>query len=280
HLTMSGELRLAIERDELKLAFQPQIDLATRRVTGLEALMRWTHADMGPIPPDEFVTQAERTGLIQGLTFWSIEAGLSQLARIREADPSLDVAINLSARMLHDQTLFNYIEYQLKRFSLPASSVTLEITESALMANPDVAMSLLEQMSSIGLQFSIDDFGTGYSSLAYLKRLSVHELKIDKSFVLNMIEDTADAAIVRSTVDLAHHLGLRVVAEGIETERHIDMLAELNCDIGQGFHIARPMTADDVIVWLETKAKEAKPAKRSGKTPSLITAQPASQLPN
>lgn len=251
HLTMSGELRMAIERDELKMAYQPQIDLASRRVTGLEALMRWTHYEMGPIPPDEFVTQAERTGLIQSLTFWSIETALLDLAKIRASNDEIDIAINLSARMLHDQTLFNFIQHQLARWNLPASAVTLEITESALMANPETAMDLLRQMSAMGLQFSIDDFGTGYSSLAYLKRLSVHELKIDKSFVLNMIEDSADAAIVRSTVDLAHHLGLRVVAEGIESEGHIDLLRALDCDIGQGFHIAKPMNMQDLSAWLE-----------------------------
>ena len=250
HLTMSGELRMAIERNDLKMAYQPQIDLASRRVTGLEALMRWTHHEMGPIPPDEFVTQAERTGLIQALTFWSIETALLDLAKLRAAHGDIDVAINLSARMLHDHALCSFIEEHLARWNLPASAITLEITESALMANPETAMDLLRKMSALGLQFSIDDFGTGYSSLAYLKRLSVHELKIDKSFVLNMIEDSADEAIVRSTVDLAHHLGLRVVAEGIESEGHIDLLRAHHCDIGQGFHIAKPMDLTAVAAWL------------------------------
>lgn len=278
HLTMSGELRLAIERDDLKLAYQPQIDLATRRITGIEALMRWNHADMGPIPPDEFVIQAERTGLIQSLTFWSIETGLSDLARLRASNAEIDIAINLSARMLHDQTLSNYIEHQLKRFDLPPSAVTLEITESALMANPDTAMALLQQMSAMGLQFSIDDFGTGYSSLAYLKRLSVHELKIDKSFVLNMIEDAADAAIVRSTVDLAHHLGLRVVAEGIESEGHIDMLRSLHCDIGQGFHIARPMMLNDLVDWLEKNRRGSPANQRKGQAPLIFLEESRRQV--
>jgi len=270
HLTMSGELRLAIERDDLRLAYQPQIDLATRRITGIEALMRWNHAEMGPIPPDEFVIQAERTGLIQSLTFWSIETGICDLAKLRASNAEIDIAINLSARMLHDQTLSNFIEHQLKRFELPPSAVTLEITESALMANPDTAMALLQQMSAMGIQFSIDDFGTGYSSLAYLKRLSVHELKIDKSFVLNMIDDSADAAIVRSTVDLAHHLGLRVVAEGIESEGHIDMLRSLHCDIGQGFHIARPMMLKDLSDWLEGNRRASPANRRKGQAPLIF----------
>lgn len=282
HLTMSGELRLAIEHNDLMMAYQPQIDLATRRITGIEALMRWTHAEMGPIPPDEFVIQAERTGLIQGLTFWSIDTSLADLAIIRADNAEIEIAINLSARMLHDQTLFNFIEHQLKRWSLPASAVTLEITESALMANPETAMALLRQMSAMGLQFSIDDFGTGYSSLAYLKRLSVHELKIDKSFVLNMIEDSADAAIVRSTVDLAHHLGLRVVAEGIESEGHIDLLRALECDIGQGFYIARPMPRDDLAKWLDkNRCQSSTGSKDDRSAPNFaeITLPPAAQNP-
>ncbi len=250
HLALSGELRQAIETDQLSFHYQPKIDLRRRRVCGVEALVRWQHPKQGAIPPDEFVSQAERTGLIQKLTDWGLNEAIRQLAGWRDLGLDLDLAVNLSAANLLQDSLPDLIEDFLGTWKVAPGHLTLEITENAIMVDPERALEVAERLNAIGVRLSIDDFGTGYSSLAYIKRLPVDELKVDKSFVMQMDEDKNDAVIVRSTIELAHSLGLEVVAEGIEKDVHIELLDKLGCDVGQGFFISRPVPPDQLIRWL------------------------------
>lgn len=250
HLTLTGELRRAIERNELALYYQPKIDLRTQRVCGVEALARWHHPTHGFIPPNEFVAQAEHTGLIQPLTLWAFNTALSQLAEWRGAGFDFDMAVNLSPRNLHEERLPDLLCDLLQRWDVSPDHLTLEITESAILLDPERSLEVVSRLDAIGLHLAIDDFGTGYSSLAQLKRLPVNELKIDQSFIMQMTEDENDLAIVRSTIELAHNLGLKVVAEGVESEEILKRLQGLECDIGQGYFIAHPLPAADLANWL------------------------------
>jgi diguanylate cyclase (GGDEF)-like protein/PAS domain S-box-containing protein len=250
HLALSGELRQAIETDQLSFHYQPKIDLRRRRVCGVEALVRWQHPKQGAIPPDEFVSQAERTGLIQKLTHWGLNEAIRQLAGWRALGLDLGLAVNLSAANLLQDSLPDLIEDFLGTWEVAPGHLTLEITENAIMVDPERALEVAKRLNAIGVRLSIDDFGTGYSSLAYIKRLPVDELKVDKSFVMQMDEDKNDAVIVRSTIELAHSLGLVVVAEGIEKDVHIELLDKLACDVGQGFFISHPLPPDQLIRWL------------------------------
>ncbi len=251
-LALMGELRFAIEHEELTLFFQPKIQMATRRVIGVEALVRWKHPHRGLIPPDEFIPLAEQTGLIRPLTRWVLTSARAHDARLREAGYRLTIAVNLSARTLHDAALVDFIATLLHP-SQP-SWLELEITESAIMADPERALGVLQQLHDMHIPLAIDDFGTGYSSLAYLKKLPVGTIKIDKSFVKNLATDDSDAAIVRSTVEMGHHLGLTVVAEGVEAVEAWDQLAGLGCDAAQGYYICRPMSDRDLDQWLRNAA--------------------------
>ncbi|MEO5657328.1 MAG: EAL domain-containing protein [Nitrospiria bacterium] len=248
-LALMGELRYAIEHGELVLYYQPKIDVRSRRVIGLEALVRWKHPDRGLIPPDDFIPLAERTGLIRPLTRWVLETAHRQAGAWREAGYRLPIAVNLSVRSLHDASLPRQIA-ELAGDGTPW--LELEITESTIMADPARALNVLEQLHRMRIPLAIDDFGTGYSSLAYLKRLPVTTIKIDKSFVKHMAEDANDAAIVRSTIELGHNLGLAVIAEGVETESIWNRLAEWDCDAAQGFYMGRPMPKEALAVWLNT----------------------------
>ena len=216
-LALVGELRSVIEHEGLELHYQPKVEMATGRVIGVEALVRWHHPVEGPVPPDEFVPIAERTGLIGPMTDFVLRAALAQCRRWDEAGKHLSVAVNLSARSLLDADLVDDIARALTVSGVEASKLVLEITETSVMSDAEYAMHVLNRLSSMGVTLAMDDFGTGYSSLSYLKRLPVDEVKIDKSFVLNMQQDENDAVIVRSIIDLARNLGLRVVAEGVET---------------------------------------------------------------
>jgi EAL domain-containing protein (putative c-di-GMP-specific phosphodiesterase class I) len=202
--------------------------------------------------PDLFVPIAEQTGLIRPLSRWVLDAALRQVNRWRQDGLELAVAVNLSMRNLHDPEVPEMIRQLLARWGVPAASLTIEITESSLMADAARAMEALSRLRGMGVSVSIDDFGTGYSSLAYLKRLPVHELKIDKSFVANMATDDNDAAIVRSTVGLAHDLGLSVVAEGVEDQQTWNLLAAIGCDVAQGYFISRPLPPASLDEWLGT----------------------------
>ncbi len=250
-LSLLTELRNAIERNEFRLHVQPKIKLDTGEVVGMESLVRWAHPERGNVFPDEFIPFAEQTGFIRVLTRWVMEKSAELCQALAAKGYPLKVSVNLSTRDLLDQDLPAKFAETLARYKLAPGSFCLEITESAIMDDPVRAQHTLERLSAMGVDLSIDDFGTGYSSLAYLKRLPVNELKIDKSFVLNMENDVGDTKIVRSTIDLGHNMGLRVVAEGIESEAVWRLLADLGCDQGQGYFMSRPIPGDQLIAWLE-----------------------------
>jgi diguanylate cyclase (GGDEF)-like protein len=243
-LSLAGSLRSAIADGEIVLFYQPKALLSNGKITGVEALARWRHPRLGLIGPSEFVPIAEQTGLIGPLTSHVLEEALNQVREWSEQGEELSVAVNLSARSFLDAQLASEIPKLLERTGVPARLLELEITESMLMLDPSRAKATLERLSAIGLSLSVDDFGTGYSSLANLKRLPVDGIKIDKSFVIDMPHDPSDAAIVRSTIDLAHNLGLRVVAEGVESHEAWRRLEDLGCDLAQGFHVSRPVPAE------------------------------------
>jgi diguanylate cyclase (GGDEF)-like protein len=245
-LSLAGGLRAAIQDGEIVLHFQPKADLATGRIVGVEALARWEHPRLGLVGPSEFVPIAEQTGLIAPLTSHVLDAALRQVRQWSDRGLELSVAVNLSARSFLDTQLAVEIPRLLERWNVDAVLLELEITESMLMLDPARAQATLDRLSAIGLTLSVDDFGTGYSSLANLKRLPVDVIKIDKSFVMDMAIDPSDAAIVRSTIDLAHNLGLRVVAEGVESHQAWQHLAELGCDLAQGYYLSRPVPAESL----------------------------------
>jgi diguanylate cyclase (GGDEF)-like protein/PAS domain S-box-containing protein len=248
-LALLGELRDAIENDHLFLVYQPKIHLKTSRITGVEALVRWRHPQYGIVPPDQFITVAEHSGLIRPLTQWVLKTALHQCGTWHQEGKRLTMAVNLSARNLEDPNLPDQISQLLNSSGVAPAFLDLEITESALMVNPLHAMETLTHLSDMGIQLSIDDFGTGYSSLGYLKRLPVDQIKIDKSFVKEMAVDEDDAMIVRSTIELTHNLGLKVVAEGVEDQEAMARLAALGCDVAQGYYISRPIDASELDRW-------------------------------
>jgi diguanylate cyclase (GGDEF)-like protein/PAS domain S-box-containing protein len=249
HLTLSGALRQAIEGGELSFEFQPKLDLLAGTIDSVEALARWRHPDQGPILPDEFIPHAEKTGLIQPFTRWSFDAALGQLALWQATGLDISIAVNLSTRSLHDEKLPETIAALLAKWRADPARLTLELTETAVMHDPEGARRNLFRLHDLGIRLSIDDFGTGYSSLSHLQRLPLHELKIDKSFVLQMTDNDNDLVIVRSTIDLAHNLGLSVVAEGVETAEHLAILKDLGCDLGQGFFVSQPLPVDRLTTW-------------------------------
>ena len=250
-LAMVGELRHAIEHKQLVLFYQPKIDLKEGQITGVEALVRWNHPQRGLLSPDEFIPLAEHTGLIRPLTFFVLDEALHQASIWKKNDLNLKMAVNLSAHHLQDEQLANKVESAMRQWDVQPELLEFEITESAIMANPLRAMNTLTQLSRMGIGLSIDDFGTGYSSLIYLKQLPVDEIKIDKSFVIDMLENNEDLVIVRSTIDLAHNMGRQVVAEGVESEEVLNLLIELGCDMAQGYYISRPITANIITQWLQ-----------------------------
>ena len=250
-LSLLSELRRAIDNNEFRLQVQPKIILASGTVIGLEALIRWEHPERGMVFPDAFIPFAEKTGFIRVMTRWVLEQSAALCSIWVTRGLQLKISVNLSARDLLDQDLPQKFAEILMRHNVKPASFCLEITESTIMDDPVRALQTLERLHAMGVELSIDDFGTGYSSLAYLKRLPVDELKIDKSFVMNMEHDTDDAQIVRSTIDLGHNMGLRVVAEGIESEVVWNLLADMGCDQGQGYFISRPMPAEHFAGWVE-----------------------------
>ncbi len=249
NLSLMGELRAAIEHNDLILYYQPKISLSTGRVIGVEALVRWRHPRYGLMFPDGFIPLAEQVGLINPLTEWVVRAAAEQCRKWHDAGLSLTIAVNLSARNLLDSQFPKVLASLLQDMRTQSSRLCLEITETAMMADPARALTVLGGLREMGVGLSIDDFGTGYSSLAYLKQLPVHELKIDKSFVMGMAVDESDAVIVRSTIDLAHNIGLKVVAEGVEDKVAYDLLEGLGCDVAQGYYISRPMPIEEFERW-------------------------------
>jgi diguanylate cyclase (GGDEF)-like protein len=257
-LSLLTELRHAVEHHELRLYLQPKVPLHGQPGRAAEALVRWQHPQRGLVPPMQFIPFAEQTGFVRQLTLWMFEEVARLLADPRTQGLALRVSVNLSTRDLLDPELSTRLADILVRHGVPASAFCLEITESAIMDDPQRAEAMLNRLSEQGFKLSIDDFGTGYSSLAYLKRLPVHELKIDKSFVMGMETGEDDAMIVRSTIDLAHNLGLTVVAEGVETAAILERLRTLACDEAQGYHIARPLPVDDFLAWQEGQAHQVR----------------------
>ena len=261
NLSLLSELRRALEGQELRLFLQPKIDIQTGAVCGAEALVRWQHPSRGLVQPMDFIPFAEQTGFIRQLTLWVFEQAAAEQVALALLGVRR-VSVNLSTRDLLDLDLPDKLDAILRRHRAVAEGFCLEITESAIMDDPQRAEATLNRLSERGYKLSIDDFGTGYSSLAYLKRLPVDELKIDKSFVMAMEHDAGDAKIVRSTIDLAHNLGLSVVAEGIENENVLALLHGLRCDEGQGFHMSKPLPAADFCDW--AARWQARPPARQG----------------
>jgi EAL domain-containing protein (putative c-di-GMP-specific phosphodiesterase class I) len=228
------------------LHYQPLVELETRRIIGVEALVRWDHPTLGHLPPFEFIPLAERSGLIGPLSQFVLEAAISQNAAWQAEGIVLRTAVNLSVRNLSDLELPRVVAGLLQSAGIGADCLDLEITESTIMADPERAMTVLEPLSRMGVRLAIDDFGTGYSSLAYLRQLPLSVLKIDKSFVGHMTDSENDSIIVRSTIDLAHNLGLEVIAEGVEDEATAVRLLELGCPLAQGYHFSRPAPPDQI----------------------------------
>ena len=262
-LVLLSELRRGIAEGQLVLHFQPKVALDSGQVVGVEALVRWQHPSRGLLPPAEFLPMAEQTGMIRLLSDAVLELALRQVRAWLDEGHSIQVAVNVSARSLHDLDLPDRVRESLDAHDVPGSLLRLELTESALMADPAKALKILQRLHADGVALSIDDFGTGYSSMSYLKRLPVDELKIDRSFVAGMATSVEDAVLVRSAVELGHNLGLAVVAEGVETAETRCQLAELGCDVAQGYHFARPALAGDIAGWI-TRAVAPQAAGTSG----------------
>ncbi len=252
NLSLLSELRRAAESGQFQLYVQPKVLLSTGEVTGMESLIRWVHPKRGMIFPDEFIPFAEKTGFIRTITAWVLEKSVELCSQLVAQGLHLRISVNLSTRDLLDNELPTRFVALLKQYQISPSLFCLEITESAIMDDPVRAQQTLEALHLAGIDLSIDDFGTGYSSLAYLKRLPVDELKIDKSFVIKMARDADDVKIVRSTIDLGHNMGLKVVAEGLETQAAWELLVAMGCDQGQGYFISRPMPAEQIVDWLHS----------------------------
>jgi diguanylate cyclase (GGDEF)-like protein len=256
-LALAGDLRAALEREEFVLHYQPKVDLRTDAVAGAEVLLRWAHPVHGWLPPDEFIPLAEHTGVIVPLTNYVFEHALRQMGAWRAQGLDIGVAVNLSARTLIERDLPDRIEAMCQRWAVPTNRLVLEITESMVVADPARALPILARLHELGVEIAVDDFGTGFSSMDYLKRLPVKEVKIDRSFVTTMATDARDAAIVRCTIDLARSLGLRVVAEGVETPNVRARLTTLGCDQAQGFSFSRALPAAEFTAWLAARERNA-----------------------
>ena len=249
-LALMGALRKAIVNNELTLYYQPKVEIATGITSSVEALVRWQHPEFGFIAPDQFIPFAEQTGLIVHLTRWVLETAAQQCSEWLRVGLELSIAVNLSMWDLRELTLPETIGALLERYSLPVHLLQVEMTESVVMTDVERTLDILNRLSQLGIQISVDDYGTGYSSLAYLKRMPISELKIDRSFVMHMADSETDATIVQSTIAMAHSLGLKVVAEGVEDETAWNLLAEYKCDTAQGYYKSRPISAQDLENWV------------------------------
>ena len=257
NLSLVSEIRHAVEQDQLSLYVQPKIDFASGKLIAVEALIRWNHPERGLIFPDMFIPFAEQTGHISKITYWMLRETARYGALWQKQGLDMTLAVNLSARDLIDIELPNKLKEILAEHNLSTHSLSLEITESSIMDDPARALDTVQRIAKMGIQLSIDDFGTGYSSLAYLKRLPVSELKIDKSFVMNIEQDHNDVTIVKSTIELGHNLGLKVVAEGIENKNVWNILKAMGCDYGQGYFMSKPMPANKLLDWSQQWSQKA-----------------------
>jgi EAL domain-containing protein (putative c-di-GMP-specific phosphodiesterase class I) len=262
-----------VQKDQLFLHYQPKVSLVDGNAHGrasVEALVRWNHPVRGLVAPDDFIGIAEQTGVIVALTDWVLTRSLTECRRWLDSGLDMSIAVNISPRVLRDATFPDRLAEMLATHRVPAARLTLEITESAIMDDVEHTVDVLWQLRKAGVRLSIDDLGIGQSSLAYLKRLPVHEVKIDKSFVLNMADDQDDDAIVCMVVGLAHRLRLSVVAEGVETVHARERLVEIGCDVAQGYWYSRPLASADVAPWFAGRADLGRPT--AGK-PQLRVAQ-------
>lgn len=250
HLYLLGELRQAVDHDQLELYYQPKLDLLDNAVVSVETLIRWNHPQRGLVSPGLFIPFAEHTGAIRMVTRWVIRAAVLQCSIWQSKGINLVVSLNISTRDLLDRELPGFLQAELQRNSVTPERLCLEITESALMEDPDYALSTVRKLHEMGVKLAIDDYGTGYSSLAYVKNLPVNELKIDRAFIMNMLSQDKDTAIVRSTMELGHNLGLNIVAEGVETTEQLNHLREIGCDYAQGYLISRPLPVTELEEWL------------------------------
>ena len=272
-LSMMGELRRGIERGEVVFHYQPKINFATGRISHVEALVRWIHPSRGFISPDDFIPMAEQTGQIQHLTRWGLEEAIKQCRIWRDQHYEINVAINLSAHDLTDNSLPKIIQKLMDKYRVRPEWLVLEVTESAVMKDPDLALYVLYALNGMGMTLSIDDYGTGYSSMSYLKKLPVQEIKIDKSFVLNLASNKEDEIIVRSTIALGHNLGLKVTAEGVEDEKSYKMLKDFGCDLAQGYLFSKALPVEELESFIKSspyglKAKSnVTPISKKGKQP-------------
>jgi len=245
-----AELRAALANGDLEVWYQPQADARTGAVCAIEALVRWRHKTRGLIPPDEFIPVAEQTGLIRPLAAYVLERAAEQWHRWHKANLAVDISVNLSMRNLQDRELVGQLTTILENAGMPTSALKVEITESSIMSDVNRTVESVEALARAGISVSVDDFGTGYSSLTHLRQLPLREVKVDKSFVINMTTDPGDAAIVRSVIDLARNLGLEVVAEGVETAEAWDTLTAWGCDRVQGYYLAKPLPPTEMTAWL------------------------------
>lgn len=259
-LSLVSELRRAIDEDSLSVYYQPKVALENRELLGMECLVRWEHPEHGLVPPDDFIPVAEHTGLVGALTRSVLRTALRQCQQWREQGHMLGVSVNLSPRSLHDPNFPVELAEMLRESGLPPEQLTLEILESGMIGEADRPMPTLSKLATLGVRLSVDDFGTGYSSLAYLRHLPVNEIKIDKSFVLGMATDSGDLGIVRAIVDLGRHLGMSVVAEGVESEMTLTLLEEIGCDIAQGFLFSRPLPRERIEAWMQARTEVELPS--------------------
>jgi EAL domain-containing protein (putative c-di-GMP-specific phosphodiesterase class I) len=259
-LSLMSELRQAVEHDQLTLYYQPKVDLNTHKVKYVEALVRWDHPTRGFISPDQFIPFAEQTGYIKSISRWVADKAIQQCSLWHAQGIELAVSVNVSARELIQSSLPDTFSALLRKYRVAPEWIWIEITESAIMDDPNHAIETLDRLHALGIRLSIDDFGTGYSSLSYLKRMPVDELKIDKSFVMGMFDHKDDETIVRSTIDLGHNMGLKVVAEGVESEAMLLRLKDLRCDLAQGFHLSRPLPPAKLEAWLQEWQESAETA--------------------
>lgn len=246
-MALIAELPHAMSSGQLTLHYQPQIDAASGEVVAAEALVRWNHPVHGLLPPGRFLPMAEQTDLIERLTTWVLETALADASHLAELGMPIPIAVNVSTRSVVREDFARQVIAALDLAGVPAAQLVIEVTETALLTNPKRARSVLQQLEHAGVEVSIDDFGQGQTSLGYLADLPISELKIDRGFVTGMASDPVRTAIVQSVVDLGHNLGMRVVAEGVETIDDLDAVRELGCDLAQGYHIARPMPVEALV---------------------------------
>jgi diguanylate cyclase (GGDEF)-like protein len=260
-LSLMSDLRAGIARGEFRLMYQPKLDLKVGRITAAEALVRWSHPTRGPVMPDDFIALAEETGNIQHLTRWALRAGLTEARYWRDQGLPARVAINLSVRDLADDTLPIRVDGLLRELQMTSRSLVLEVTESAIMGEPDAAIAVLRRLDGMGIDLAIDDFGVGQSSFAYLRRLPVREIKLDKAFVLKLADSPDDQAIVRAITELGHGLGYRVTAEGVEDANCLRLLGEFGCDYAQGYHVSKPLPSASFIGFMAASHDRWVPAE-------------------